>query len=329
MTQISVTTFNCENLMMRCDWSSQKIKNLSQKITNIDDAHQADKIDAIFNVLSEDDRTLTAQALSAAQADVCCLQEVENLVTLTAFHNRYLRQWLRKGYFYRALIEGNDQRGIDVGVLSRAKIIRKKSHADKSYADLGIEPPNGYHPNERVFRRDCLEVEVEKEGKRLTVFVCHFKSMNGGRLETRPIREAEAKAVRLLIEQRFEDPASENWMAVGDFNDYFEQDGDRLNDHGLGPLINDGFAIDAGEFLEPNPKNRWTHFYSRKETYGALDHMFISPSLASRNKDATLRIVRAGQPLRAQRYEGRRFAGVGWVRPKASDHCPMSVTLNL
>ncbi len=329
MTQISVTTFNCENLMMRCDWSSQKIENLSKKLNSIDDAHQADKIDAIFNVLSEDDRTLTALALSAAQADVCCLQEVENLVTLTAFHNRYLRHMLRKGYFYRALVEGNDQRGIDVGVLSRAKILQKQSHAKKTYADLKIEPPSGYHKNDRVFRRDCLEIDVQKEGKRITFFVCHFKSMNGGRSETRPIREAEAKAVRKLIEQRFENPASENWMAVGDFNDYFELDGDKLNDHGLGPFIDDGFAIDVGEMLEPDPLKRWTHFYSRKEIYGALDHMFISPSLAKRNQQARLRIVRAGQPMRAQRYEGRRFAGVGWMRPKASDHCPMSVTLNL
>ncbi len=329
MTQISVTTFNCENLMMRCDFSGNIIANLEDKITLVDDADKANQIDSVFNVLEEDDRTLTAQALSAAQADVCCLQEVENLVTMTAFHNRYLRRWLRKGYHYRALIEGNDQRGIDVGVLSRAKIIRKESHATKTYAEMGITPPKGYHPNDRVFRRDCLEIEVEKEGKSLTLYNCHFKSMNGGRLETKGIREAEALGVRKLIEQRFENPAKANWMALGDFNDYFELDGDTVNDHGLGPLIDDGFSVDAGRYLEKNPLKRWTHFYSREEVYGALDHIFISPSLASRNKDANLRIVRAGQPMRAERYIGHRFPGIGYIRPKASDHCPMKVTLNL
>lgn len=315
--------------MMRCDFSGQSIPDLARKINQVDDADKANQIDRVFDVLSEDDRTLTAQALSAAQADVCCLQEVENLVTMTAFHNRYLRRWLRKGYFYRALIEGNDQRGIDVGVLSRAKIIRKESHARKTYADLGIIPPKGYHPNDRVFRRDCLEIEIEKQGKSLTLFVCHFKSMNGGRIETRPIREAEAQAVRILIEQRFQDPAASNWMALGDFNDYFEIDGETFKDHGLGPLVNDGFAVDAATQYETDPTNRWTHYYSREEVYGALDHIFISPSLAERNKEARVRIVRAGQPMRAERYKGHRFDGIGWMRPKASDHCPMSVTLSL
>ncbi len=329
MTQISVTTFNCENLMMRCDFSTQSIPDLAYKITQIDNLDSANQIDAVFNVLSEDDRTLTAQALSAAQADVCCLQEVENLVTLTAFHNRYLRKWLRKPYQYRALIEGNDQRGIDVGVLSRAKIIRQQSHNTKTYADFGMTPPAGYHPNDRVFRRDCLEVEIEKDGKPLTLFVCHFKSMNGGRLETKPIREAEAKAVRLLIKQRFADTVSANWIALGDFNDYFELDGVAVNDHALGPLLDDGFSIDAGAFLEEDPLNRWTHYYSREGVYGALDHIFMSPALAARNVDAKLRFVRAGQPMRADRYSGRRFQGVGYIRPKASDHCPMSVTLTL
>ncbi len=329
MTQISVTTFNCENLMMRCDFSTQTIPDLGNKITLIDDSEKANQIDELFNVLSEDDRTLTAQALSASQADICCLQEVENLVTLTAFHNRYLRRWLKKGYFYRALVEGNDQRGIDVGVLSRVKIIRKLSHADKTYADLNIKPPLGCHENDRIFRRDCLEIEVEKEGKSLTLFVCHFKSMHGGRLETKPVREAEAKAVRLLIEQRFADPEAENWIALGDFNDYFELDGATLFDHGLGPLISDGFAIDAGVTLEKSPLNRWTHYYSHGDVYGALDHIFMSPSLAARNQDARLRIVRAGQPLRANRYKGHRFGGVGWMRPKSSDHCPLSVTLSI
>jgi hypothetical protein len=43
---------------------------------------------------------------------------------------------------------------------------------------------------ERVFRRDCLEVDLKKDNKILPIFVCHFKSMSGGRDTTRPIRQA-------------------------------------------------------------------------------------------------------------------------------------------
>lgn len=329
MTRISLTTFNCENLMMRCDFESQRIPQLARKLTRVSDASRAEDVDAVFNVLSEDDRTLTAQALSAAQADVCCLQEVENLVVLTAFHNRYLKRWLRRGYPHKVLKEGNDGRGIDVGLLSRAKIQGVKSHAIRTYEDLAVSPPAGVDPGERVFRRDCLEVDVEKGGKSLTLFICHFKSMNGGRSNTRPIREAEARAVRKLIENRFSSPETENWAAIGDFNDFFELNGTPVDDHALGPLIEDGFAIDALKAFQPDPNERWTHYYAGDDVYAALDHIFLSPALAAKNKEACPRVVRAGQPLRATRAGKRRFPGVGWAHPKASDHCPLSVTLNL
>lgn len=329
MTRITLTTFNCENLMMRCDFNSVRVPDLQKKLSQIDDPREADKIDAIFDVLSEDDRTLTAQALSAGQADVCCLQEVENLVALTAFHNRYLRRWCRKGYPQRILKEGNDSRGIDVAMLARVEVTRVVSHAGVTYGAFGLKPYGAAQLETRIFRRDCLEVDILKEGKSITLFICHFKSMNGGRLLTREAREREAQAVRMLIEKRFDDPAAADWVVLGDFNDYLELDGVPVEDHGLGPFVDDGFAVDALIALEPDPMERWTHYYAGEDAYAALDHIFLSPALAARNKDATLRILRAGMPLRALRYEGRHFPGVGWARPKASDHCPLSVTLTI
>jgi hypothetical protein len=38
-------------------------------------------------------------------------------------------------------------------------------------------------------------------------------------------------------------------------------------------------------------------------------------------------VHREGFPLRAERYQGPRFDGVGDTRPKASDHCPVTLTL--
>ena len=80
MTRLTLTTFNCENLMMRCDFRRLHILDAARKFTAVSDQSDADAVDRVFNVLSEDDRTLTAQALSASQADICCLQEVENLL---------------------------------------------------------------------------------------------------------------------------------------------------------------------------------------------------------------------------------------------------------
>ena len=70
-------------------------------------------------------------------------------------------------------------------------------------------PALGNEPHERIFRRDCLEIDVTVGGRPLTIYSLHFKSMgsprNGldGREATMPIRIAEAQAVRRIIEERF------------------------------------------------------------------------------------------------------------------------------
>ncbi|MEH6809318.1 MAG: endonuclease/exonuclease/phosphatase family protein [Hyphomonas oceanitis] len=327
MPQIRLATFNCENLMMRCDFRRAGILNARQRLTDVDTAAVAAQVDAVFNVLSEDDRTLTAQALAATEADVCALQEVENLVTLTAFDTRYVARWAGEAFGGRVLHEGNDTRGIDVGLLSRVPVVFQRSHARRTYGSLDVAPPGALTVNDLAFRRDCLEVDIAVDGRALTLFVCHFKSMHGGRLRTREIRLAEAQAVRRIVAERFADPAAEEWVIIGDFNDYREVDGVALNDSGLGPLTDEGFAVDLASRAIPDALDRWTHHFAEDDVYGALDHMFLSPRLAALNPAPDIRIVRAGTPYRAERYKGPRFPGIGWSTPKASDHCPMVATL--
>ena len=327
MPELCLATFNCENLMMRCDFARSGLPNARDRLTEVDDALVAEQVDAVFDVLSEDDRTLTAQALAATGAEVCALQEVENLVTLTAFDNRYIAPWAGQPFGERVLHEGNDTRGIDVGLLSRLPVIFQRSHARATYGLLDIAPPPGASVNDYAFRRDCLEVDIQKDGRALTLFVCHFKSMHGGRKRTAPIREAEARAVRRIIEQRFDRPADEEWVILGDFNDYWEVDGQSVSPHGLGPLLDDDFAVDLASRSIPDPFERWTHHYNGDGTYGALDHMFLSPRLAALNPAPEVKIIRSGVPYIADRYQGFRFPGIGWKIPKASDHCPMAATL--
>jgi endonuclease/exonuclease/phosphatase family metal-dependent hydrolase len=327
MPVLRLATFNVENLLMRCDFRAGKIDGLRQKLTGISEQAHAEAVSRVFNVLSEDDRTLTAQALAATRADICALQEVENLVTLTTFHDKYLSRWSAQPYGQHILFEGNDQRGIDVGVLSRVEIAAKQSHAGLRFADLGITPPAKAHRNDHVFRRDCLELDVTKDGQRLTLFVCHFKSMHGGREETRGVRQAEALAVRKLIEARFVDPAAAKWAILGDLNDYLEIDGVEDLTHGLGPLIADGFAVDLAMACIADPLERWSHHYTPLSQYTALDHILVSPALAAENVETDVKYIRAGTPWRSQRHKGYRLQGVGWSNPKASDHCPLVASL--
>lgn len=190
----------------------------------------------------------------------------------------------------------------------------------------------------RIFRRDCLELEAHKGGELLTIFVCHFKSMSGGRDESIGTRQAEALAVRRIIEEKFEDPASANWIIVGDLNDYRHQvkvlvggeEARPLTDDepsGIDPLLHDGFSINLSDRLDE--MDRWTQFYSGDKTKTQLDYILASPAINDSTTD-TPKIVRNGLPIRVPSSDGiQRYPRIGWDRPKASDHCPVSIELNV
>jgi predicted extracellular nuclease len=182
---------------------------------------------------------------------------------------------------------------------------------------------------DRIFRRDCLEVELKVDGKPLTLFVCHFKSMSGGRDETMPVRKAEAKAVKKIIEQKFgNDVATADWLILGDLNDYTHEDGNPVPKHGLKPLFTNDFSVNLVDKLEP--EQRWTHYYPKDGTFHQLDYILASPAIAEKNPDAEPHIIRGGMPYRVPRIENvHRYPRVGYDRPKASDHCPVAVTITV
>lgn len=323
MPKIKIMTFNVENMMARFNFrkfEKDRLATLPDIETEID---RANLVRTYWNVLQDETRVFTALTMGQGGPDVICLQEVENLHSLRHFHDLYLRRYSGHDYRHQVLIESHDPRGIDVAVLSRFTLDSTTTHQDIR----GQVPyPDGAR-EDFIFRRDCLEVHVKKQNKVLPVFICHFKSMMGGRAQTRPIRELEAATVKGIIEQRFDDPAGSDWVIVGDFNDYTEIDGTADAGHALGPLLDGGFSVDLVKKIA-DPKKRWTHFYASEGRYTQLDYILLSPSLANKNSKASPAILRQGQPYRADRYAGDRWPRVGYDRPKASDHCPVMVELS-
>lgn len=66
----------------------------------------------------------------------------------------------------------------------------------------------------------------------------------------------------------------------------------------------------------------------RREEYRRLDHLLPSASFGARIPDPPV-ILRKGMPLRVTRYKGEHFPGVGQNKPKASDHCPVHVDIEV
>jgi endonuclease/exonuclease/phosphatase family metal-dependent hydrolase len=88
--------------------------------------------------------------------------------------------------------------------------------------------------------------------------------------------------------------------------------------------------------MERRPEmDRWTLYHTRgplERHLCQLDYILLSKGLAAHNGTAVPDIIRNGQPFRTPFPPGQeveRFPRAGWDRPKASDHCPVAVTLDI
>lgn len=318
---IRVATFNVENLFARFRFGHRVEPHAA-----IRDGWNAD--DTLFSIGDEHEKLLSAQTINALDADIIGLQEVESLDTLKRFRDRML-QGGRAHFSHPMVIDGNDRRLIDVGLLSRHPIVHLRSY--QHLWDEVLDEP--------LFSRDCLEADILVEGHgRLTVFVNHFKSMRAeegvdprrAREHTRAKRHRQATAVRQIVEDRFGIDAGEApFLVMGDFNDYPQDDAQ--GGSGLGPLLEWDMIENVIDRLPP--RERWTHFWRGDRrlglpfAYRQLDYLLLSRRLA-RAAPRPPEIERRGQPRRARDYAGPRFEGIGLDRPKASDHCPVLIELN-
>ncbi len=367
---LRLATFNVENLMNRFDFSGFRNQLYQDRTLALFDI----RTEAEYRMLeqaravahSDDTRQLTALAIAATRADVVCMQEVDNIEALKAFEYGYLFKMVGEGYRQKYTTAGNDSRGIDVALMMREEtahgqpieFVRMTSHAHVTFEQFGLHTPElaalGQEPHERVFRRDCLEIDLKVGGKPLTLYLVHFKSMgsprNGldGRAATMPIRMAEAQAVRRIIEERFgrEHAADRRWAICGDMNDYRQRtvvEGDARSGYRfevmdevqscLNVLLAGGFCENI---VERRPEtDRWTLYHTRgpqERHLCQLDYILLSKGLAAQNSTTLPDIVRNGQPFRTPFPPGQeveRFPRAGWDRPKASDHCPVAVTLDI
>ena len=303
---IRIASFNCENLFARFRFRD----NYSPNDTSPDGFTIND---VTFNFYDRTQRHITANAIKALKADVVALQEVENLDVLKRFRSGFLGGY--RAFPNALLIDGNDPRYIDVALLSRHPIVHARSHQS-----LKASPQS----RSFIFSRDCLEVDIDFGGIEVTLYVNHFKSMLGGRSYTKKRRLLQVRKVRELITDRFgQQPGDHPFVVLGDFNDYIEHG--QENRSSLPELVQ---WDQVENVIERMPENeRWTHFYSRKREYRQLDYILVANDL--RQSVTAVEIERRGMPLRATQYTGSRFRNVGQDNPKASDHCPILVELNI
>ena len=164
---------------------------------------------------SDDDTAEIARRISSViNADVLAVQEVEHIQVLKAFNRKYLQNL----YAHVALVEGNDQRFIDVGIMSKLPIGTIVSH------QAAVHPDD---PNQRVFSRDLLQVEIlsHKRNKLFTIYNTHLKSHFvpfdqdpiQGAIDANNRRRRQAETIARIISRM--ERRNSRFVLTGDMND--------------------------------------------------------------------------------------------------------------
>ena len=295
--RVKVGTFNLNNLFSRFNFSAEVAEEEGVEVEsktsfNFDDP-------ASFKLRTYQGRLVKGKAKAARDRiaariremdlDVLAVQEVEDVDTLAHFTREHLAD---AGYDHVVLVEGNDPRLIDVGLLSRLPLggVTSWRHA--------VHPQS---PGEPVFSRDLLEVEIlnpARSKRLLTVYNNHLKSHFvpfgqdpvSGAAAANERRRQQAETIARIVSTRMRPKSS--FAVVGDMNDPPDSES-------LAPMLSKLPMVDglAGAVEDraapadnpPAPAIPWTHRFkqSRKPAhYQQFDHVWLSQRAAEQKLGA-------------------------------------------
>ncbi len=219
---ITVGTFNLNNLFSRFNFKAiisgikKKTAVLSVRYEFSDESNYRIRTfrGRLVKAKKPEDTTAVAERILTMDVDVLAVQEVENIDILKEFNRKHLGGLYR----YQVLIEGNDPRLIDVGLLSRLPIGAVTSFQMAVSQD---------RPDTRVFSRDLLEVKILNPSRSKTLFTLynnHLKSHFGdeknngqGKIDSDTRRRQQAETMRRIIADRMR--TNSRYVIVGDMND--------------------------------------------------------------------------------------------------------------
>ena len=204
----------------------------------------------------------TARVIRDVDADVLAIVEGESRPALVRFSKELLARVAGTPYEHIMLIDGNDDRGIDVGIMLRTgyEIIRMRSHVDDE-DEVG-----------QVFSRDCAEYVIRTpKGNEFAVLVNHFKSKGyGSPASNDRKRQRQARRVKAIYEEVVASGVA-NVMVVGDFNDTPDR-------HPLAPLLQETDLRDVSTHPSFDDGGRPGTFGSGAPS-NKIDYILLAPPL--------------------------------------------------
>jgi endonuclease/exonuclease/phosphatase family metal-dependent hydrolase len=252
---------------------------------------------------------LTAKVIQDVDADILAVIEAEDRPSLVRFNE----ELLNGKYRHIMLIDGNDDRGIDVAIMTRQAFTIETIRCNVDATDAQGE----------IFSRDCPQYEIlTPGGEVIHVLVNHFKSQSGGGGDK---RKRQAKKVRQIVDELVQQ--GKHVVVLGDLNE--------------GPPTGASHALNLAELYDN--ASPIADCYSlngfdvggRPGTYDScglrnrLDYIFLSQSLQQK-------FVR-GEVFRKGLWGSRKTRPDNWTTypdmtesvEQASDHAAIYVELNI
>jgi len=204
----------------------------------------------------------TARVIKDVGADVQAVVEADNRVALRDFSAIMLRLVRALPFDHVMLIDGNDDRGIDVGILTRSgyDIVRIRSHVDDTDA------------TGEIFSRDCAEYWIRTPlGNDVVLLVNHFKSKGFGSQASSNAKRRRQATRAAAIFRELVSGGQGNVVILGDLNDY--------PDTGtLDPLLKKTDLQDISCHPKFKPDGR-PGTYGNGTWTQKLDYILLSPAL--------------------------------------------------
>ena len=206
-----------------------------------------------------------AMVLKDLKADIQGVVEAENRVNLERFSSQTLQFVGGIPYRHVMVIDGNDDRGIDVGLMTRNgfEILSLRSHVDDADS------------KGKIFSRDCLEATIRlPTGEEIVVLLNHLKSKGyGTQKDNDDKRLRQARRVAKIYQEVFAS-GQPNVAVIGDFNDSPSR-------APLKPLLQQTDLQD----ISANPKFTGDAFpgtFKNGNAADKIDYILLSPALRAR-----------------------------------------------
>lgn len=253
----------------------------------------------------------TARVIKALEADILAVVEAEHRPSLKKFNEAIMKSIRGTPYHHVMVIDGNDERGIDVGILSGKDypIQTMRSHVDDR------DPTS---PKEALFSRDCPEYVFGQGATKLWVLVNHFKSKLGGDdPRSRTKRTAQSQRVAEIY-QSIRASGHKYVAVVGDLND-------TPSSTPMAPLQ----ATDLKDISEHSSfsDGGYPGTHGSSDEKSKIDYILLSPALFSKIQAAGYERRGMWPGVRPPKWEV--FPELVKDKDMASDHAGLWVDLDL